>query len=43
MCNIYTDKDKKEETDSVLWQKPLHPRKCQKGSDNTNNATKKFD
>ena len=28
-------------SDSVLWQKPLHQQKCQKG--NTNNATKKFD
>ena len=34
---------KRRRSDSVLWQKPLHPRKCQKGSDNTNNATKKFD
>ena len=36
-------KTKRRRSDSVLWQKPLHLRKCQKGSDNTNNATKKFD
>ena len=38
-----SETSEKRRSDSVLWQKPLHPRKCQKGSDNTNNATKKFD
>ena len=33
----------KEEWDSVLWQKLLYKQQCQNGSDNTNNATKKFD
>ena len=34
---------KRRRSDSVLWQKHLHLQKSQKGSDNTNNATKKFD
>ena len=35
---------KRKRSDLVLWQKPIHEQKCQKGqSDNTNNATKKFD
>ena len=37
-------KRKRKRFDSVLWQKPLHQQKFQKGkSDNTNNDTKKFD
>ena len=40
---VYCIQTKRKRSDSVLWQKPLHPRKCQKGSDNTNNVTKKFD
>ena len=37
-------KRKRKRSDSVLWQKPLHQQKCQKGKVTTQtNATKKFD
>ena len=37
---MFLVKRKRKGSDSVLWQKPLHQ---QGKSDNTNNATKKFD
>ena len=34
---------KRERSDSVLWQKPLHPEKSKKQSDNTIMPQKNFD
>ena len=36
-------KRKRKRSDSILWQKPLHQQKCQKGKVTTQQHTKKFD
>ena len=47
ICQFHTPfgyKRKRKRSDSVLWQKPLHPQKNKKKSnDTTPNATKNFD
>ena len=41
VCKIYIEKKKR--TDSVPWQKPLHPQKIHKATRQHKNASKNFD